>query len=535
MRYSPLCLKVCAAALLAVLCVSAAQAAPSRLPSVSTESTAVTDRAALDVRAFGDNGELEGLYGGAEVYIDGSSAGWTRYSSDSILPGTYLIEVRARGYYASSITLTLSAGTRYKLIFSLQPLTGIADIEVEPSGAALSIDGNAVGPGSVEIKTGSHQLRAALFGWETQLINFDIAENSVTKLSIALRPAAFSVDNLSLSQSRFNPLNSGRFGGETIGFEVSSFGSADLSIEAPSGETVFQKHFASFDTWKQAADWNGKTAEGQPFADGLYTVRLRAWAAGSGPDSAPLELKESFTIDSSLVIGPFESQGGSRGLLYMGNPWPIATRLCSASIKAEEAADLSAAPFINFAFQFESSAFGIGAEAAFRPESGSAAFSAALGFRYSFSKSNAAFAWAGQVRALYSSSSSAASGCETGASSAGFGVEAALPFAFRTGILKIGLEPGGILTIPLSGTVNERLLLGGGLWLGGSVWEAGLSGKALCAADSSFGLAAPLYAAIEGRCFAGPDSFIISGGATAAIEPGVSADFGITLGFGLIF
>ncbi len=538
MKHRTLCLSFPAGVLFALLCTLPLSATSSRLPSVATEATTIADKAALDVRAFGGTAELEGIYGGAEVFINGLSAGWTRYSSDSVLPGTYQIEVRAKNYYPSSIQITLSPQTRYRLIFTLSPITGTVNIEVSPQNAALTIDGGSVGAGQTELSVGSHELVASLFGFEPQRLNFNIEQERITGLNIELKPAAFSVDRLAVSQTSFNPRNSGRFGGENISFWVSSFGSADLSIINAEGAAVFEKHYDSFDTWEQTAVWQGRTDSGQPCSDGIYTVKLRVWPAGSDPAESAGNLETVFTIDSNLVVGPFESQAGSRGLLYAGDPWPTSMRLFAISIKAEEAADFASAPFVNLGVQYETGALGLGAEGAVEPASSGSKASAALGLRYALSRSTSVFAWAVQLRGLYNSaggSTGCAAGCETGADSAGFAVEAALPLGIKAGPLRIAVEPGYVQNISAAGELSGCLLLEGGLWLRGSSWEAGISGKMLSGADTPLSPAAPYYAALEGRCFIGPDSFILSGRASTAFVPGGSAAFKFSLGFGLLF
>ena len=57
------CLALCA------VCPLSASGFESDPPGISTEATGLAGRAALEVRVFGDSGELEGLYGGAEVFM----------------------------------------------------------------------------------------------------------------------------------------------------------------------------------------------------------------------------------------------------------------------------------------------------------------------------------------------------------------------------------------------------------------------------------------------------------------------------------
>lgn len=507
----------------------------SRPPSLVTEATGNEGKAGLEVRAFGDSGELEGLYGGAEVFVDHESMGWAPFSTESLKPGTYRVEVRASGYYPSFIVLSLSAKTRYKLRFSLRPVTGLVEIEVEPPDASLLIDGTEAAPGSFELKAGRHRLVARRFAYLEKSLDFEVSPLSPTRLSLALEPAAFEVSELRASKPSFNPRSPGPFGSVSLGFRVSSYGKGRLELRSESGELVFERDFPSFSTWAQGTSWDGRGPEGKPLPDGLYTASLEARAATgeAAPEAAPERRSASIRIDSSLRFEPFGSQGGSRGLLYLPDPRPVAQAVLGLELGASESLSDWASPALSLSAAYNSGLLDLGLAFALEPASSGSGLEAAASLRHSFFGPSSPFAAALQLRGLYSSSGEPlAPGYEAGLSEAGFALEASLPLALSAGPFRLGLAPGLLEAFPLASGAETRLILGSGLWLSGSRYGVGLSARALCL--PSLELASPLYAAAEARYLLAPAPLLFSASLSGSFEAEAAPSLRLGLGLGLL-
>jgi hypothetical protein len=529
----------------------------SNPPSVSTEATGIEGRAALEVRVFGDSGELEGLYGGAEVFIDNDSQGWAPFASESIKPGTYRIRVSAPGYYPASIIINFSEKTRYRLRFSLAPVTGLVEIEVDPADASVIVDGIEKSPGSFELKAGKHRLVARRFASVEKSVDFEVAPLSTTHLRIALEKAAFDVSSLSSSRAAFNPRNSAQFARAVFGFRVSSYGSGRLEIRDESGNLVYEKDFPSFATWRQEASWDGRAPDRRPLPDGIYTAILEARPAEAPAPSrevtplaeatnaeslnaskAKAERREaSVRIDSSLVIEPFGTAGAGVGLLYSGDPRRLSPGVLGLELGATANLASSSAPAFSLSAAYAVDGFGFAAALAVEPQESGSDVDAAASARYSFLPSASPIAAALQLRGLYTSGASPlAPGFETAAPSGGFSLEASLPLAFAAGPFRLGLEPGFLAAIPTSsaGGLESRLLLGSGLWLSGSRYEAGISARLLALASTPLSLASPVYAALEGRYLLDGTPLVLSACLAGAFEADAESSFRLGIGLGLL-
>jgi hypothetical protein len=507
-------------------------------PSVSTEATGLADRSALEVRVFGDSGELEGLYGGAEVFLDNDSLGWAPCASESIRPGTYRIRVSAPGYYPASIIMSLSAKTRYKLRFSLAPVTGLVEIELAPADASILIDGVERSPGIFELKAGKHRLVARRFAYEEKSCSFEVAPLAATRLSISLEKAAFSVSELSSSRQAFNPRNAAHFARTDLSFRVSSYGSGRLEIRDESGALVCEKDFDSFATWLQEARWDGRSPDGKVLPDGVYTAILRASSQEEGPtDARSEERRAELRIDSSLVVEPFGTAAANKGLLYSGDPRPLSPGVLGLELGAVANLGASSAPAFSLSAVYGAGGFDFGAALALEPQGNGSDLDAAASLRASFLPNSSTAAVAFQLRGLYSSGASPlAPGFETGAQAGRFALEASLPLALVAGPFRLGLAPGYLAAFP-SGSAEEfegRLLLGSGLWLSGKRYEAGVSARLFALPAFPLSLASPVYAALEGRWLLDPSPLLLSGSLVGAFEPGADSSFRLCIGLGLL-
>jgi hypothetical protein len=504
-------------------------------PSVSTEATGLEGRAALEVRVFGDSGELEGLYGGAEVFLDNESLGWAPYASESIRPGSYRIRVAAPGYYPASMVMSLAAKTRYKLRFTLAPVTGLVEIELSPADASITIDGVERSPGILELKAGKHRLVARRFAYEEKSRDFEVAPLAATKLSIALEEAAFAVSGLSPSRASFNPRNTSRFSRSDLSFRVSSYGSGRLEIRDESGSLVYEKDFASFATWRQEARWDGRGPDGRALPDGLYTALLRV--SPQEEAAKPEERRAEIRIDSSLVVEPFGTAGANKGLLYSGDPRPLSPGVLGLELGAAASLSASSAPAFSLSAAYGAGGFDFGAALALEPQGSGSDLDAAASLRRSLLPIASPLAAALQLRGLYASGSSPlAPGFETGAPAGRFALEASAPLALVAGPFRLGLAPGYLAVFP-SGSAEDyegRLLLGSGLWLSGKGFEAGLSARLLALPSAPLALASPVHAALEGRWLLDPSPLVLSGSLVGAFEPDAEPGFRLCLGLGLL-
>jgi serine/threonine-protein kinase len=98
---------------------------------------------------------------GAHVQVDGNTAGLTPMALTNLSPGQHAVVLAKPGYAAESRSVLIHAGIRNAVAVSLNPLTAMASIASEPTGAAIIIDGHDTGkttPAKLSVEKGSHSL-----------------------------------------------------------------------------------------------------------------------------------------------------------------------------------------------------------------------------------------------------------------------------------------------------------------------------------------------------------------------------------------
>jgi len=98
---------------------------------------------------------------GAQVQVDGSVAGLTPVSLNSLSAGQHLVVVSKAGYAAETRSVMVQRATRTALAVSLNQLAAVASVASAPPGASIIIDGRDTGkvtPAKLVVGQGSHAL-----------------------------------------------------------------------------------------------------------------------------------------------------------------------------------------------------------------------------------------------------------------------------------------------------------------------------------------------------------------------------------------
>jgi hypothetical protein len=522
-------------------------------PSIETTPTTLAGTASLLVRAFGDNGEFIGAYGGAGVYIDRVFVGYAPYTTDSTLPGAYLLSVAADGYYPQEIRLYVEEKNLYTIIFTLRHRTGRLSLTVNPTDAAILIDGAPRQAGVVELSTGAHKVTVRHFGYVEKTFPVSITEDQTSTLLAQLDPAPFEVSGLEPAVLAFDPRNAGRLGRCPISFRVNSWGSGRLEVLSPTGEAVGSFDFARFETWDQQVVWRGRDSGGSPLPDGRYRLRLEirpesppgtapSGAATNGivaPGAEVVVREAEVTIDSRLAVSPYSSAGAVVGLLHFPEPGRIPAGVSATGL----AINASTSTFTNgdgagveasFAHSFGS--VGIGASAGLKaasPDTWDAALSAAIPLE----KMGSPFAAALFVRPAAASATGQDSPWTAGNVAGAISTEVSLPFSIAAGAFRAGLAPGVLLAFPFDGTaIGAQPMLRAGLWYAGSRLRAGLSAIVRAASfGEPLGPAWPMAAAAEVHMALDPTPLVLAAAATVEFQGAGAPTFGLQAGLDLLF
>ncbi len=236
---------------------------------------------------------------GAAVTMNGAYAGKTPLDLIGLAPGPYSFVVRLGGYRDEEFLVNTSAGSSRDIRLALKPLAGSVDIRVDPADAEISIDDAPAASGRTELKAGIHAIRARKFGYEEMVSSVSVADGSVRTVEFELVRAPLRIEALSSSRSAFNPLNPGDLGRARFAFRVSAPARLVARVLSASGATIAEIPLAPPAARDCAFSWDGRGAEGEPVADGVYRVVVSAEAedpASSGKAEAELAIR----IDSGL-------------------------------------------------------------------------------------------------------------------------------------------------------------------------------------------------------------------------------------------
>jgi Zn-dependent protease len=110
---------------------------------------------------------IESIPSGASLFIDGTLAGTTPYTSHTIATGDHALSLKMDGYADFPSTATIPAGGEFREIYTLS--CNVLSVNSIPSGASLSIDGTVKGttPYTIRaIRAGDHVVTLSMTGYE---------------------------------------------------------------------------------------------------------------------------------------------------------------------------------------------------------------------------------------------------------------------------------------------------------------------------------------------------------------------------------
>ena len=252
----------------------------------------------------------------SDVYINDDYSGISPVTK--LLPtGSYRITVEKEGYYSSTEWVNYTENKSVIVDIDLKPIIGFLQIETDNLEISLSTNDDKLYPGQNELQIGNYLVTAKQFGFEPLNEKVTILENKTTNLDIKLKPATFKISSFFVDRKNFNPENPAGLGESRLAFEVTNFGTGELEIFSPEGNTVLKHNFGSFKQKDQAFTWNGKDRSGNILPDGTYKIVIK----GKDLNGENISRKEtSVTIDSSLYIRVRSIFNGVSGTLFAPSP-----------------------------------------------------------------------------------------------------------------------------------------------------------------------------------------------------------------------
>lgn len=132
-----------------------------------------------------------------EIYVNGERMGTGSWRGD-LLPDSYLVEGRHPSYLtAEQMVNVLTGETATVNLPALTPITGALNIDYEPVGATVTIDGASRGvtPTVVDhLLIGSHNVTIAATGYTPQTLTPTVTDSEITTLTGRLEPEVVIVN-----------------------------------------------------------------------------------------------------------------------------------------------------------------------------------------------------------------------------------------------------------------------------------------------------------------------------------------------------
>lgn len=126
-----------------------------------------------------------------EIYVNGERMGTGSWRGD-LLPDSYLVEGRHPSYLtAEQMVNVLTGETATVNLPALTPITGALNIDFEPVGATVTIDGTSRGvtPTVVDgLLIGSHNVTIAATGYTPQTLTPTVTDSEITTIAGRLEP-----------------------------------------------------------------------------------------------------------------------------------------------------------------------------------------------------------------------------------------------------------------------------------------------------------------------------------------------------------
>jgi len=134
-----------------------------------------------------------------EIYVNGERMGTGSWRGD-LLPDSYLVEGRHPSYLtAEQMVNVLTGETATVNLPALTPITGALNIDYEPVGATVTIDGTSRGvtPTVVDgLLIGSHNVTIAATGYTPQTLTPTVADSEITTIAGKLAAETGAADSV---------------------------------------------------------------------------------------------------------------------------------------------------------------------------------------------------------------------------------------------------------------------------------------------------------------------------------------------------
>lgn len=190
--------------------------------SIDTAANVVAEPPAVALEPLVRRGVVAVTVAGAplaRVSVDGVERGFAPYTGEFPI-GRHTIDARATGYVGAAASIELAQDQRLSVDLDLRAERheGRVRIEAVPAGAALFLDGKAIGADAWEgvLASGGHQVVARREGFEPQSSELTVADDQVRTVRLELQPRRGRNDWIWWSVGSIAVLGASAYAGYTL-------------------------------------------------------------------------------------------------------------------------------------------------------------------------------------------------------------------------------------------------------------------------------------------------------------------------------
>jgi len=143
---------------------------------------------------------------GAEIFINGKDTGLKTPNKVKLTEeGTYEVTVKMDGYENATKTVNLKNGETISLNFELKPLLGNINVNSNPNGAEIFIDGKDTGlqtPNTIKnVSAGTHTITLKKTGYKSASVNLEVKAGETVSITLNLEKEASTLYTLKVNST----------------------------------------------------------------------------------------------------------------------------------------------------------------------------------------------------------------------------------------------------------------------------------------------------------------------------------------------
>ncbi len=253
---------------------------------------------------------------GAEVFIDGSSFGFTPVTLKEIRPGIQRLTLRLRGYEYHENWVFLPAGEKTDYAVTLQPLARtVAFTSDSPYPLEVYLQGKWRDAASVILAPGNHDLRFRSFGFaeiRQRVVILPTDPEGATTYRVELSSLQTPTVRVETLRHVIYAPERSRFRSGLLRLESTGPVQVNVTVRDAHGRSRYEKSVHPGDRIF-LFDWEGSTTDGEALPPGSYTVEVMPDTGDTAIATSHIRILE-WTQVAPFILG---SRGTGSSLFHL--------------------------------------------------------------------------------------------------------------------------------------------------------------------------------------------------------------------------